>query len=91
MKRNAATRRRDKEVEAAYREWIAPAAYCVVCGDVNCELAHIRGPAQGYMKPPPWHTLPLCRSCHTAQETNRDFFPGGWRWAQEAAKTLFLT
>lgn len=76
MKRNAATRRKDKAVERGYRAFIAPMAFCVCCGPSvrAVDLAHIRGHAQGYMKPDPCHTLPLCRLCHERQETNRAFF-----------------
>ena len=92
MKRNAATRRRDRAIERAYRAFIEPMAFCVCCGPSvpAVDLAHIRGHAQGYMKPPPWHTLPLCRRCHDMQETNRQFWtPFSVSEAQWEAENLF--
>ena len=74
IKRNAAQRRKDKLIEVKYREWVDPFALCVKCLAQANDLAHIRGHAQGFMKPPPWHTVPLCRTHHTIQEVDRDFF-----------------
>ena len=72
--RNSSQRRKDKRIEADYRAWIAPFALCVKCLAPAVDLCHVRGHAQGYMKPRPEHTWPGCRSCHTLQETDRQFF-----------------
>ena len=90
FKRNAAQRRQDKIVERNYRKWLSPFALCVKCLCPANDLAHIRGYAQGFIKPPPWHTVTLCRAHHTAQETDREFFvPLTVEEAQGEAANLF--
>lgn len=89
-KANAATRQHWKRIEADYREWIAPFSLCVKYLCPADDLAHIRGYAQGYLKPPPWHTVPLSRQAHDEQETDRDYFyPLTVKEAQDEAEHLF--
>lgn len=88
--RNAQQRKRDKQIEAAYRAWISDFALCVKCLSPAVDLMHIRGYAQGYMKPPPEHTAPGCRRCHERQETNRDWWsPLTVEEAQAEGEKLF--
>ena len=72
--RNAKSRKKDKRIEDDYRAWIAPFALCVKCLAPAVDLCHVRPHGQGYMKPEPEKTVPMCRSCHTAQEVDREFF-----------------
>ncbi len=88
--RSLKSRRRDKVIEAGYRKWIGNDAPCVKCWGLAVDLIHLRGYAQGNIKPPPWHTLTSCRSCHVLQETNREFFaPLSIGEAQDAAADIF--
>ena len=91
MKRNASTRRSDRPILSGYGRWMQSAAYCVKCMSMHdLQLAHIRGYAQGYIKPPPEHTVPLCFTCHKAQESDRTFWrPLSVQEAQDQAAAMF--